>query len=333
MLGIKCTRHPHCQLYEFSLAEQLSTASEKRCHCQKKSEATARKIALLSKVKKKLVVITLEDPIINSFQQVVSDLVPTNSPSTTTTDTTSGKAGTKSGRTVTLTAEDMQKKKNDAAILKTFSGNEATKKTKKNLLKQQYGIFKVEGSETWEQAFTRLQVIVGQPQFMDVEIEQDDLNQKFLTSLALEWLMHTIVWRNRSDLDTMSLDDLYNHLKDWSYMANNEEDHALVADEVAPIEFALMANTSAESKVFDNSLCSKDSLVQVESRLVAYKEREVKYCEKIRILEFYNESNNECIEILKKKLETLKEEKEGVDGKLAGLLKASKDLDNLIESQ
>nr|GFD16295.1 hypothetical protein [Tanacetum cinerariifolium] len=31
--------------------------------------------------------------------------------------------------------------------------------------------------------------------------------------LALEWLMHTVVWRNRSDLDTMSLDDLYNHLK------------------------------------------------------------------------------------------------------------------------
>nr|GEX94828.1 hypothetical protein [Tanacetum cinerariifolium] len=41
---------------------------------------------------------------------------------------------------------------------------------------------------------------------------------------------------------------------DWSYMANDEEDHALVA----PTEVALMANTSAESKVFDNSLCSKD---------------------------------------------------------------------------
>nr|GFB71189.1 hypothetical protein [Tanacetum cinerariifolium] len=34
----------------------------------------------------------------------------------------------------------------------------------------------------------------------------------------------------------------------WSYMANDEEDHALVADEVAPTEFALMANISAESK-------------------------------------------------------------------------------------
>nr|GEZ71443.1 ribonuclease H-like domain-containing protein [Tanacetum cinerariifolium] len=48
---------------------------------------------------------------------------------------------------------------------------------------------------------------------MDVEVENDDLNQKFLTSLAPEWLMHTIVWRNKNDLDTMSLDDLYNHLK------------------------------------------------------------------------------------------------------------------------
>nr|GEU52854.1 hypothetical protein [Tanacetum cinerariifolium] len=166
----------------------------------------------------------------------------TTDTTTTTTTTTSGETGTKSGRTVTLTTEDMQKKKNDvkarttlllslpdehqlrfrkyktarelwATILKTFGGNEAIKKTKKNLLKQQYGNFRAKGSETLEKTFSRLQVIVGQLQFMDVEVEQEDLNQKFLISLALEWLMHTIVWRNMSDLDTMSLDDLYNHLK------------------------------------------------------------------------------------------------------------------------
>nr|GFA82794.1 ribonuclease H-like domain-containing protein [Tanacetum cinerariifolium] len=39
---------------------------------------------------------------------------------------------------------------------------------------------------------------------------------------------------------------------DWSYMTN-KEDHALVADEEAPTEFALMANT--KSKVFENSPC------------------------------------------------------------------------------
>nr|GFD22294.1 ribonuclease H-like domain-containing protein [Tanacetum cinerariifolium] len=44
-----------------------------------------------------------------------------------------------------------------SAILKTFGGNEATKKRKKNLLKQQYGNFKAEGSKTLEQTFNRLQ--------------------------------------------------------------------------------------------------------------------------------------------------------------------------------
>ncbi|GKC06030.1 ribonuclease H-like domain-containing protein, partial [Tanacetum coccineum] len=128
------------------------------------------------------------------------------------------------GRTVAVTAEDMQKRRNDVKARttlllalpdehQTFGGNEATKKTKKNLLKQQYGNFKAEGSETLEQTFNRLQAIVSQLEFLDVPVEQEDLNQKFLTSLSPEWLMHTIVWRNRNDLDTMSLDDLYNHLK------------------------------------------------------------------------------------------------------------------------
>nr|GFA83587.1 hypothetical protein [Tanacetum cinerariifolium] len=398
-----------------------------------------------------------------------------------TTDTTSSD---KSGRTLTLTAEDMQRKKNDV------------------------------------KARTSQLLSLPDEHQQQFKIEKDDLNQKLLTSLAPEWLMHTIVWRNRSDLDTMSPDDLYNHLKvyesevqkkpesnsqnmafissakhssgkedgnntsvptastnvpnasasianishdtacayiasqssgskinfedinqideddieemdikwnmtilsmradkfwkktrkkisiqgsnvagaprsqdrrrrdnfrqgskaeeqapkalmaidgvgwDWSYMENNEEDHALVADEVAPIEFALMANTSAESKVFDNSLCSKEckknndslntkitdltdklfdannfiyhyklALAQVESRLIEYKEREVKYIEKIKTLEYYNKPYKESNESLKKKLETLQQEKEGVDGKLAGLLIASKNLDNLTESQ
>nr|GEW74974.1 hypothetical protein [Tanacetum cinerariifolium] len=70
----------------------------------------------------------------------------------------------------------------------------------------------------------------------------------------------------------------------------------------------------------------------VEGRLVEQKERELKYCEKIRILEFHNESKENCIKILKKELELIKKEKEGVDGKLEGFLTASKDLDNLIKN-
>nr|GEX72428.1 putative polyprotein [Tanacetum cinerariifolium] len=45
---------PRQQVIKFPLAEEVPTASVEGCHCQKKSEATARKITLLSKVKKKL---------------------------------------------------------------------------------------------------------------------------------------------------------------------------------------------------------------------------------------------------------------------------------------
>nr|GEZ01429.1 ribonuclease H-like domain-containing protein [Tanacetum cinerariifolium] len=101
-----------------------------------------------------------------------------------TTGSASDGTGKKKGMIVTLNIDDMQKRKNDvkgrttfllslpnehqlrfskykttqglwAAILKTFGGNEATKKMKKNLLKQQYGNFKAKGSETLEQTFNR----------------------------------------------------------------------------------------------------------------------------------------------------------------------------------
>nr|GEX34448.1 hypothetical protein [Tanacetum cinerariifolium] len=103
--------------------------------------------------------------------------VPASAASTATIDTASDGTGKKKGMTVTVTTEDMQKRKNDV------------------------------------KARTTLLLSLPDEQQLRIKIEQDDLNQKFLTSLAPEWLMHTIVWRNRSDLDTISLDDLYNHIK------------------------------------------------------------------------------------------------------------------------
>nr|GFC08527.1 hypothetical protein [Tanacetum cinerariifolium] len=73
---------------------------------------------------------------------------------------------------------------------------------------------------------------------------------------------------------------------DWIYMANAEENHALVADEEAPTEFALMAKSSSSFK------------------------------NEIRGLEFNAESKNDRIERLTNELEELKKEKEGLDSKL-----------------
>nr|GEV37621.1 hypothetical protein [Tanacetum cinerariifolium] len=311
-----------------------------------------------------------------------SYVVPTN---TTATDTTSGE---KSGRTVTLTVEDMQRKKNDVKARTTLllslpdehQLQFTTKKTKKNLLKQQYGNFKQKAKKLWSRRLpdyksdlntmslddlynhlkvyesevqkktephSQNMVFISSPkhssknkdgntasvptastnvptasasvatisqdtacayiasQSSGSQIKFEDINQidkEDMEDMDIKWNMTLLsmradkFWKKTGKKISIQGSDVAGFEKskapkalmaidgvgwDWSYMANKEEDHALVTDKVVPTEFALMANTSAESK----------------------------------------------------KLETLKQEKEGVDGKLAGLLTASKDLDNLIESQ
>nr|GEY70047.1 hypothetical protein [Tanacetum cinerariifolium] len=278
-----------------------------------------------------------------------------------------------------------------AAILKTFSGNEATKKTKKNLLKQQYGNFKAEGKEMLEQTFNRLQAIISQLEFID---------------------------RNMSDLDTMSLDDLYNHLKVYEsevqkksesnsqnmafissskHNSGNEEANStsvstasanvsptstnieIDEDDIEEMDIkwnmallSMRANrfwkkTGKKISIqgtdvagFDKSKVEcfnyhkmghfarecrtprsqdkgrRDNYRQgskVEGRLVEFKNQEIKFCEKIRVLEFNIEGKTNRIEYLTKELENLKNEKEGLESKLTGFQSASKYLDSLLENQ
>ncbi|GJV17152.1 hypothetical protein Tco_1362475 [Tanacetum coccineum] len=72
-----------------------------------------------------------------------------------------------------------------------MEGNDATKKSLADLLKQQYNFLLHRSSR----------------------VSQEDVNQKFLRSLSPEWNIHTIMWRNKPEIDTLSLDDLYNNLK------------------------------------------------------------------------------------------------------------------------
>nr|GEW54843.1 ribonuclease H-like domain-containing protein [Tanacetum cinerariifolium] len=100
-----------------------------------------------------------------------------------------------------------------ATIETRFGGNEATKKTQKTLLKQLYKNFNATSIESLDSFFNRLQKIVSQLAVLGVFILQEDLNLKFLRSLPSEWNTHVMVWRNKSDIDTMSIDDLYNNFK------------------------------------------------------------------------------------------------------------------------
>nr|GEX16727.1 hypothetical protein [Tanacetum cinerariifolium] len=59
----------------------------------------------------------------------------------------------------------------------------------------------------------RLQKLIIQLEIHGESISQEDVNQKFLRSLSPEWNTHTIMWRNKPEIYTLSLDDLYNNLK------------------------------------------------------------------------------------------------------------------------
>ncbi|GJV06880.1 hypothetical protein Tco_1344536 [Tanacetum coccineum] len=161
--------------------------------------------------------------------------IPVTSPAETGTST-----GTK--MTVPSTAEEKTCKKNDvkarslllmalpnehqltfdqyvdaqsmfAAIKARFGGNEATKKTQKALLKQQYENFSASSSESLDSIFNRLQRLVSRLAILGVVTPPEDLNVKFLRSLPSEWDTHVVVWMNKPDFDTMGLDDLYNNFK------------------------------------------------------------------------------------------------------------------------
>ncbi|GJU92507.1 ribonuclease H-like domain-containing protein [Tanacetum coccineum] len=97
-----------------------------------------------------------------------------------------------------------------AAIKTRFGGNEATKKTQKTLLKQQYENFSASSTESLDSIFNRLQKIVSRLAILGVVIAQEDLNSKFLSSLPPEWNTHVVVWMNKAEIETMSIDDLYN---------------------------------------------------------------------------------------------------------------------------
>nr|GEW76964.1 putative ribonuclease H-like domain-containing protein [Tanacetum cinerariifolium] len=57
------------------------------------------------------------------------------------------------------------------------------------------------------------QKLVSQLEIHGVFLCQEDMNLKFLRSLPSEWKTHTLIWRNKTDLEDKSLDDLFNSLK------------------------------------------------------------------------------------------------------------------------
>ncbi|GKF52874.1 hypothetical protein Tco_0159784 [Tanacetum coccineum] len=64
-----------------------------------------------------------------------------------------------------------------------------------------------------DQSFDRLQKLISQLEIQGEVITQEDMNLKLLRSLLSEWKTHALIWRNKEEIETISLDNLYNNLK------------------------------------------------------------------------------------------------------------------------
>nr|GEU41585.1 ribonuclease H-like domain-containing protein [Tanacetum cinerariifolium] len=93
------------------------------------------------------------------------------------------------------------------AIEKCFGGNKETKKVQKTILKQQYEKFTGSSFESLNQIIDRLQKLI-------------------------KWRTHTLIWRNKTDLEDQSLDDLFNNLKIYEAEANLSADPQNSDDDV-----------------------------------------------------------------------------------------------------
>ncbi|KAJ9566643.1 hypothetical protein OSB04_002609 [Centaurea solstitialis] len=99
------------------------------------------------------------------------------------------------------------------ALEKRFSGTKSSKRNQKALLKQQYENFTSTKNESMTQTFDRFNKLIGELANVDVKMEKDEVNRKFLISLSEEWTMYTVSFRQGDDLEDKELEDLYNDLR------------------------------------------------------------------------------------------------------------------------
>ncbi|GKA38358.1 hypothetical protein Tco_0730909 [Tanacetum coccineum] len=99
------------------------------------------------------------------------------------------------------------------AIRTRFGGNANSKKMQKAVFKQQFKAFTISSSKGLENGYDRFQQLLSQLEAHGAEVSTEDANHKFLRSLPPAWSNLAMTMRTKPDVDTLSIDDLYNNLR------------------------------------------------------------------------------------------------------------------------
>nr|GEU56926.1 hypothetical protein [Tanacetum cinerariifolium] len=88
--------------------------------------------------------------------------------------------------------------------------------------------------------------LISQLKILRVSLLQEDINLKFLRSLPSEWMTHTLIWRNKTDLEEHSLDDLFNSLKIYEAEVKSS---SFASTTTQTIAFVSSSNTDSTNKL------------------------------------------------------------------------------------
>ncbi|GJT83314.1 ribonuclease H-like domain-containing protein [Tanacetum coccineum] len=105
---------------------------------------------------------------------------------------------------------------------------------------------------------------VHQLKFNSIKDAKLLFSEKFLRSLSPEWNTHTIVWRNKSEIDTLSLDDLYYNLKIYEPEVKGT---STLSTNIQNIAFVSSNSTSSTNRAVNTSHSATTASTQEEMDL------------------------------------------------------------------
>nr|GEX17438.1 putative reverse transcriptase, RNA-dependent DNA polymerase [Tanacetum cinerariifolium] len=111
-----------------------------------------------------------------------------------------------------------------------------------------------------DQIYDRLQKLISQLKIHRETISQEDLNLKLLRSLPLKWKTHTLIWRNKPDLETLSMDDIYNNIKIYKTKVKGSSSSSQNSQNVA---FVSSNSSGSTNQAHGSNSANTDSLSDV----------------------------------------------------------------------
>ncbi|GJZ48239.1 ribonuclease H-like domain-containing protein [Tanacetum coccineum] len=103
----------------------------------------------------------------------------------------------------------------------------------KAVLKQQFEAFTISSKESLEKGYDRFQKLLSQLDALGAGVSDEDANHKFLRSLPPAWDSLAMTMRTKKNIDTLSIDDLYNNLSVFEQDIQKTSSSSLTSDNVA----------------------------------------------------------------------------------------------------